>query len=306
MDPHSELRHRLKRLHRDSGEPATRDIARRTGDAISHTTVASVLRGDRLPRWGQLELVVEALNGDREEFRRLWVATRDAAENSSQERPAAADPAPAEAPPSYAPSAADYFCYVSRSKVERLYAAGAVADEGASDPTGEPTVGAASVGELFRMGGTFGRPHLLTHGSARRAELMRQLRHVLTGLAANGAIGWLQDEGAVPQTRYVAYTGVFHRSFALPPGRADDPAVDVVSLTGSIPRSDVRFDCSLRYFSEAVDEKYVVTSENHWFLQGGGSLLFDTVFLRLHHEPGLVIGSPLFLKLRSSGQDIAL
>lgn len=293
-------------MYREAGEPATRLIAHQTHNAISHTTVAAVLRGDRLPRWGQLELVIEVLNGDREEFRRLWVAARDAADNDGQEGPAGADPAAAQAQPSYAPSPTDYFCYVSRSKVERLYAAGAGADEGSSVRRDEPTVGSASVGELFRMGGTFGRPHLLTHGSARRVELMQQLRHVLAGLVESGSIGWLQDEGAVPQSRYVAYTGVFHRSSAPPPGRVDDPAVDIISLTGSVPRSDVRLDCSLRYFSEAVDEKYVITSENHWFLQGGGSLLFDTVFLRLHHEPGLLIGSPLFLKIRSAGQAVVL
>jgi hypothetical protein len=77
-----ELRTRLKRLHRNDGEPSTREIAKRTGTAISHTTVHSTLRCLRTPQWGPLELVVEALRGDIEEFRRLWVAIRDAEDNS--------------------------------------------------------------------------------------------------------------------------------------------------------------------------------------------------------------------------------
>jgi peptide deformylase len=78
VDPLNVLRERLRRLHRTSGEPSTREISRRTAKAISHTTVSAVLHCRTSPRWGQLELVVEALGGDTDEFRDLWVAARDA------------------------------------------------------------------------------------------------------------------------------------------------------------------------------------------------------------------------------------
>lgn len=74
--PLAALRDRIQRLHRTNGEPSTRDIARRTG-GISHTTVHTVLRCQKAPRWGQLELVVEALDGSTDEFRQLWLAVRD-------------------------------------------------------------------------------------------------------------------------------------------------------------------------------------------------------------------------------------
>ena len=73
-----ELRNRLQRLHRLRGDPSVRDLARSTGRAISHATVHAVLRCARTPKWGALELVVEALGGSTDEFRRLWVAVRDA------------------------------------------------------------------------------------------------------------------------------------------------------------------------------------------------------------------------------------
>ncbi|MEW1789733.1 hypothetical protein AB0391_24045 [Streptomyces albidoflavus] len=73
------LRYRLLRLKRESGEPSLRVIARRTGDAVSRATAGTVLNGDGLPRWGPLELVVEALGGNLDEFRELWVAARDEA-----------------------------------------------------------------------------------------------------------------------------------------------------------------------------------------------------------------------------------
>jgi hypothetical protein len=56
-----------------------RKIARDTC-ALSHDTVHRVLTGPELPRWGPLELVVEALGGDVEAFRELWVSARHAME----------------------------------------------------------------------------------------------------------------------------------------------------------------------------------------------------------------------------------
>jgi hypothetical protein len=78
------LRDRLRRLHRAAGEPSSREVARLTGKAISHTTANITLRCDKSPKWGQLELVVDALGGDTEEFRQLWVSVRDA-ENASED-----------------------------------------------------------------------------------------------------------------------------------------------------------------------------------------------------------------------------
>lgn len=73
----------LRDLHLHAGEPSTREIARSTGDAISHDTVHRILKGKGLPRWRPLELVVKALGGDVEDFRALWVAARRAMEEGS-------------------------------------------------------------------------------------------------------------------------------------------------------------------------------------------------------------------------------
>lgn len=68
----------LRDLHLHAGAPSMREIAHTTGDAISHDTVHRILKGDRLPRWRPLELVVKALGGDVEAFRVLWVSARRA------------------------------------------------------------------------------------------------------------------------------------------------------------------------------------------------------------------------------------
>ncbi|MET7339230.1 WD40 repeat domain-containing protein, partial [Nonomuraea sp. NPDC005650] len=72
------LRERLRGAYLHDGEPSLREIERRLGKALSHTTAGAVLRCVKLPRWGQLELVVEALKADRETFHQLWLAARTA------------------------------------------------------------------------------------------------------------------------------------------------------------------------------------------------------------------------------------
>lgn len=77
--PVHDLLFELRDLHLRAGEPTMRAIARATG-ALSHDTVHRILTGPVLPRWGPLELVVEALAGDVEVFRGLWLTARRAME----------------------------------------------------------------------------------------------------------------------------------------------------------------------------------------------------------------------------------
>jgi len=89
--PITNLFDRLHQIHLEAGEPSTRGIANNIGrGVISSSTVHNMFRGPRVPKWGFLELVVEALHGDIEEFRVLWLAARKAEE--------AADAAGATAP----------------------------------------------------------------------------------------------------------------------------------------------------------------------------------------------------------------
>ena len=62
----------LHDLHHRAGWPSLRSIAREVG--CSATTVSSLFSSTRLPTWGLLELVVEAMDGDVEMFRELWCA----------------------------------------------------------------------------------------------------------------------------------------------------------------------------------------------------------------------------------------
>ncbi len=70
--PQRDLVEALHALHHRAGWPSLRLLAREAG--CSHTTVSSVLSSRRLPTWGMLQLVVEAMDGDVAEFRPLWLA----------------------------------------------------------------------------------------------------------------------------------------------------------------------------------------------------------------------------------------
>jgi tetratricopeptide (TPR) repeat protein len=62
----------LHDLHHRAGRPSLRTIAGHVG--CSPTTVSAVFSSSRLPTWGVLELVVESLGGDVQQFRTLWLA----------------------------------------------------------------------------------------------------------------------------------------------------------------------------------------------------------------------------------------
>ena len=70
--PQRDLVEALHGLHHRAGWPSLRVLAREVG--CSPTTVSAVFSSPRLPSWGVLELLVEAMGGDVEEFRALWVS----------------------------------------------------------------------------------------------------------------------------------------------------------------------------------------------------------------------------------------
>src|SRR5687768_16299504 len=65
--PHRDLVDALHGLHHHAGWPSLRVLAREA--ACSPTTVSAVFSSPRLPSWGVLELLVEAMGGDVEAFR---------------------------------------------------------------------------------------------------------------------------------------------------------------------------------------------------------------------------------------------
>ena len=70
--PGRDLVEALHDLHHRAGWPSLRALAREAG--CSHTTVSAVFSSPRVPSWGTLELLVEAMAGDTAAFHDLWLA----------------------------------------------------------------------------------------------------------------------------------------------------------------------------------------------------------------------------------------
>lgn len=75
----------LHDLHHRAGWPSLRALAREAG--VSHTTVSKVFSTAALPAWGTLELLVEAMDGDTEQFHDLWLAASTASDGGRPRPP---------------------------------------------------------------------------------------------------------------------------------------------------------------------------------------------------------------------------
>jgi tetratricopeptide (TPR) repeat protein len=69
--PRRDLADALHEVHHRAGWPSLRALAQEAG--CSHTTVSAVFSSPKLPSWGVLELLVEAMGGDVPDFRDLWL-----------------------------------------------------------------------------------------------------------------------------------------------------------------------------------------------------------------------------------------
>jgi tetratricopeptide (TPR) repeat protein len=75
----------MHELHHRAGWPSVREMASEVG--CSHTTVWAAFCQPRVPRWGLLELIVEALGGDVATFHDLWLAATGQATSPIPPRP---------------------------------------------------------------------------------------------------------------------------------------------------------------------------------------------------------------------------
>jgi hypothetical protein len=98
----SNLQEALNTLHLSRGAPSSRSISNAintSGNKISHTTVNAILRGESHPRWENLKLVIEELEGDIKLFERLWQESAAQQKQSNRQFETLASPPPAYSKP---------------------------------------------------------------------------------------------------------------------------------------------------------------------------------------------------------------
>jgi hypothetical protein len=200
----------------------------------------------------------------------------------------------------------EYFCYVSRAKVDSLYEQldPKAYYELSETQTKQVDVtvsahanwGIGQILSLFRAGGSYGRKGVLQRDSKLKMGYVEKLRKVLAALATESAIRPITAlDGAGVVGMYYHCTGLFRVAQPL-----TDPHTDqVVTLVCDVGGRPLLLDASLRYFSEGPqpDGSFNINSSNHRFFSGDLPLTMKTVFLLLQASPERVVGSPLFLQL---------
>ena len=103
--PHKDLNEAIHDLHGRAGLPSTRDLAKAVGERVaSKSRIHDAFSSARLPTWGLLELLVEALvskipgghaGEEQRRFHRLWLAAagQEASAAPSQQEPLPGEPA---------------------------------------------------------------------------------------------------------------------------------------------------------------------------------------------------------------------
>jgi hypothetical protein len=208
----------------------------------------------------------------------------------------------------------EYFCYISRNKVDQLYQqlnpdadyelteirqkeSTVTADAGAD-------LGIGSIISLFRVGGTYGKKGHIQREAKIKTSYMTKLQSVTLALAKQAPIPPVKEMPASEQPN----SGIFYHSGQFRVTKpVRDPQVDaVITLETNFGGRQLLLDCSLRNFSAGpqADGSFALTSANARFFKGGISLNMTTIFFLLEWSEHRVVGSPLFLKLALDSNDL--
>ncbi|ALG08470.1 hypothetical protein [Kibdelosporangium phytohabitans] len=200
-------------------------------------------------------------------------------------------------------SAIEYFCYVSRNKIDQLYQqidpeADYEITELAKQETDRKTDWkTGQILKLFSAGRSYGKKDVLQREAKVKQTYLEKLERVMFALATETPIPAASelDRWDMGLSSYYHHTGVFRFE-----SKPIEPSTNtVVTLVSSIGQRRLLLDCSLRNFSEGPrpDGTFDLNSANDRFFRGDMSMTMTTVFLLLEAGQSRVIGSPLFLKL---------
>jgi hypothetical protein len=205
----------------------------------------------------------------------------------------------------------DYFCYISRSKIDQLYGAisPADADEWTEQQSTEQNIDSslnadfnlARIISLFKGGISYGRKGVIQRERKIKLQYTEKLRQVLIAVAKKTPIPALREALRTGQwgSVYYHHQGEFTIKEPLKSG-GSTPNNTVVTLSTIIGEVSLLLDCSVGFFSEGnePDGMFHLTSSNARFFGGQIPLQMESVFLLLHRQPLEIVGTPLYLKLR--------
>jgi len=202
----------------------------------------------------------------------------------------------------------EYFCYVSRDKVDQLfhnYFPGE-SDERQEIQTVENDVGTnvdagLSVGgilSLFKGGITYGRKGAIQRERKVKMQYTEKLRKVLLVVAKEKPIPSLANALQSDKLQSLCYH--HEGAFSLKePINSDVKSNKIITICTKVLSHQLLLDCSLRFFSEGnePDGTFQIKSATSRFFTEQLELQFATIFVLLGRKGKDIIGTPLFLKL---------
>jgi hypothetical protein len=182
-----------------------------------------------------------------------------------------------------------YFCYLSRNKVDQLYEQ--IDPESSYEITElrekETTLTADAhadwtilhIVSLFRVGGTYGRKGRIQREAKIKQNYMTKLQAVCLALAKEAPIPAISTATGDESVK----SGWFHHCGEFRVVEAvEDPRSDaVVTLSADLGSKSLLLDCSLRNFSEGSlpDGSFALNSANARFFKANVTLTMTTIFL---------------------------
>ena len=201
----------------------------------------------------------------------------------------------------------EYFCYISRSKVDQLfnnYFPNQQNEWNEVKTTSNEVNASAGIDwsiakiiNLFKSGITYGRKGVIQREGKVKLQYTQKLEKVLIEIAKEKPIISLEDAlKNSTEGLFVSYQGKF--KIEKPFSAADSN--QIISVYSEVDKKVLKLDCSLRFFSEGnePDNKFAVHSGNRRFFSGEINLSLTTVLIILGINNNVIFGTPLFLILK--------
>jgi hypothetical protein len=203
----------------------------------------------------------------------------------------------------------EYICYISRSKIDALHeqvqsqqfgdTLEKVTTETSRTAEVKGGLALAKVFQPFTAGVTYGRKNTIQLERKVKTAYLEKLNDILLEIQHAEEIRELDRMAALDDAPglYWYFEGDFTCVDVPDPVTADS----VATLAAPGPGFELRLDCSMRHFSESSDT-HPIHSGNHWFFSGAQAMRMAGVFVLLGRDGDRVIGTPLYLLLKTSGR----
>lgn len=193
----------------------------------------------------------------------------------------------------------DYFCYISRNKVDQLLATVEahevveIIETGTAMRSNSKSAGIAGLVSVISADLNYGRSDTFQTNRKLKVSYAQKLKKVLRSVQPNlQMFEWRLEPTARSAPAFFFYRGDFVVD------TLDDDAL-IATLCAGGNNATLKLDCSLHYFSDEPvrGNRPFITSTNYRFFKERMPLTLESVFYLTGSTGDTFFGTPLYLKL---------